>query len=313
MTSRIRRGLAPREPPVRLLTHYDAVVDCIVHEMDRTAAGDRVEFSVYVLERRDDLPFSVLARHATRRRSGRSRRLFPGLFRHLSIHAMVRGDGDVGRKTQRARRGVSARPPSPAAPRLIPTHASHASCPCVAAAVPTAVFGGVNDRFRDWRDFAIRCEGRAAVGALALAVNGPVAWSRRPNVERPIGASSSITGIWSMRNSRMGGGPGGAGAGRGRGGSVDGGGGHARARIARVSRVSSRLPRLEVSSRIMPPPLSPPGRHSGRNGRLRSRLHNRLHRGISRILSISRVVASLGRWVRGTGTRPRTRRRAQAV
>ena len=39
---------------------------------------------------------------------------------------------------------------------------------------PTAVFGGVNigDRFEAWRDFAIRAEGRAAVGALAMCVNG---------------------------------------------------------------------------------------------------------------------------------------------
>jgi hypothetical protein len=37
-------------PPVRLLTSYDDVVRAIVNEMDRTAAGDRVEFSVYVME-----------------------------------------------------------------------------------------------------------------------------------------------------------------------------------------------------------------------------------------------------------------------
>lgn len=39
------------------------------------------------------------------------------------------------------------------------------------------MFGGVNigDRFRCWRDFVIRCEGRAAVGALAMCVNGEAA------------------------------------------------------------------------------------------------------------------------------------------
>ena len=37
-------------PPVRLLTSYDQTVATIVEEINRTASGDRVEFSVYVLE-----------------------------------------------------------------------------------------------------------------------------------------------------------------------------------------------------------------------------------------------------------------------
>ena len=44
------RVSGPKSPPVRLLTSYDEVVRAIVAEMDRTAAGDRVEFSVYVME-----------------------------------------------------------------------------------------------------------------------------------------------------------------------------------------------------------------------------------------------------------------------
>ena len=31
----------------------------------------------------------------------------------------------------------------------------------------------IGDRFKPWRDFAIRAEGSAAVGALSLGVNGP--------------------------------------------------------------------------------------------------------------------------------------------
>lgn len=61
-------------------------------------------------------------------------------------------------------------------PQAIPTHAKYLMCHRAGArAVPTAVFGGVNigDRFRPWRDFAIRAEGRAVVGALSLHVNGP--------------------------------------------------------------------------------------------------------------------------------------------
>jgi hypothetical protein len=38
-------------PPVRLLVNYDQVIDAIVCELDKTTRGDRVEFSVYVLER----------------------------------------------------------------------------------------------------------------------------------------------------------------------------------------------------------------------------------------------------------------------
>jgi hypothetical protein len=37
-------------PAVRLLTCYDDTVAAIVQEMDNTKAGDRIEFSVYVLE-----------------------------------------------------------------------------------------------------------------------------------------------------------------------------------------------------------------------------------------------------------------------
>ena len=59
-------------------------------------------------------------------------------------------------------------------PRRIPTHAKYVMCHR-AASTSTAVFGGVNigDRFKPWRDFAIRAEGSAAVGALSLGVNGP--------------------------------------------------------------------------------------------------------------------------------------------
>jgi phosphatidylserine/phosphatidylglycerophosphate/cardiolipin synthase-like enzyme len=56
---------------------------------------------------------------------------------------------------------------------------------------PTAVFGGVNigDRFEAWRDFAIRAEGRAAVGALAMCVNGEA----KPSVDVARGLTSPKT------------------------------------------------------------------------------------------------------------------------
>ena len=38
-------------PPVQLLRNYDMVIETILSEMNRTQSGDRVEFSVYVLER----------------------------------------------------------------------------------------------------------------------------------------------------------------------------------------------------------------------------------------------------------------------
>ena len=172
MTSRTRRP-APREPPVRLLTNYDAVVDCIVHEMDRTAAGDRVEFSVYVLEPGEST-LRVLA--AMRRAAGRGVRVDCSLDCSI-ISAFTRWC--EGTETWAGKlEALAAEFPALVtfAPRVVPTHAKYVMCHR-ATAVPTAVFGGVNigDRFRDWRDFAIRCEGRAAVGALALSVNGPVA------------------------------------------------------------------------------------------------------------------------------------------
>ena len=62
------------------------------------------------------------------------------------------------------------------APQTLPTHAKYVLCHR-ADRVDTAVFGGVNigDRFRPWRDFAIRAEGSALVGALAAKVDGPAA------------------------------------------------------------------------------------------------------------------------------------------
>jgi phosphatidylserine/phosphatidylglycerophosphate/cardiolipin synthase-like enzyme len=71
-------------------------------------------------------------------------------------------------------------------PRTIPTHAKYVVFHR-ATQTSTAVFGGVNigDRFKPWRDFAIRAEGRAAVGALAMCVNGEAKPPKqRADVER---------------------------------------------------------------------------------------------------------------------------------
>jgi hypothetical protein len=111
--------------------------------------------------------------------------------------------------------------------QTIPTHAKYVMCHR-ANATPTAIFGGVNigDRFKPWRDFAIRAEGKAIIGALSLNINGP------------------------MGGGIVGGRGGGGGGGDDGSGSVSGGGG-AVARSAReMLRQGVALSVVGLSSRI---------------------------------------------------------------
>ena len=164
------RVSGPKSPPVRLLTSYDEVVRAIVAEMDRTAAGDRVEFSVYVMEpgASTDAVLRAMRRAATR-----------GVRVDCSLDCSAVSaftSWCEGTTTQAARlKALAAEFPRKVtfSPRTVPTHAKYAIFHR-RSQTPTAVFGGVNigDRFANWRDFAIRAEGRAAVGALAMCVNG---------------------------------------------------------------------------------------------------------------------------------------------
>ena len=263
MTSRTRRP-APRTP-VRLLTHYDAVVDCIVHEMDRTAAGDRVDFPSTSSNPAN--PPSASSPPCGAPPAEASASTVPWTVPSSPRSRDGAGDGDVGRKTRSARRGVPASSP---APRVVPTHAKYVVCHR-ATAVPTAVFGGVNigDRFRDWRDFAIRCEGRAAVVRRALRQR-----TRRRRRRRRSSAPSRESRT-RRRSARP------ASSGREAGGGGEAGGGHRHAR--------DRVPGFFWKDTT--PSGTTPGTTPG----------------------IPLVAASHGRSVRGTGTRPRTRRRARAV
>ena len=182
------RVSGPKSPPVRLLTSYDEVVRAIVAEMDRTAAGDRVEFSVYVMEpgASTDAVLRAMRRAATR-----------GVRVDCSLDCSVVSaftSWCEGTTTQAARlKALAAEFPLVTfSPRTVPTHAKYVVFHR-RSQTPTAVFGGVNigDRFEAWRDFAIRAEGRAAVGALAMCVNGEA----KPSVdvardERDAGAFS---------------------------------------------------------------------------------------------------------------------------
>ena len=184
-------------PPVRLLTSYDDVVRAIVNEMDRTAAGDRVEFSVYVMEPGSSTDAVLLAmrRAATRgvrvdasldcsvvsaftswcegttTQASRLRALAEE-FSQAKADEAISHKETHGRK-QKQKRKNTKRGVVTFSPRTIPTHAKYVVFHR-ATQTSTAVFGGVNigDRFKPWRDFAIRAEGRAAVGALAMCVNG---------------------------------------------------------------------------------------------------------------------------------------------
>ena len=180
------RVSGPKSPPVRLLTSYDEVVRAIVAEMDRTAAGDRVEFSVYVMEpgASTDAVLRAMRRAATR-----------GVRVDCSLDCSVVSaftSWCEGTTTQAARlKALAAEFPLVTfSPRTVPTHAKYVVFHR-RSQTPTAVFGGVNigDRFEAWRDFAVRAEGRAAVGALAMCVNGEA----KPSVDVARGLTSPKT------------------------------------------------------------------------------------------------------------------------
>jgi phosphatidylserine/phosphatidylglycerophosphate/cardiolipin synthase-like enzyme len=157
-------------PPVRLLTSYDQTVSTIVEEINRTGSGDRVEFSVYVLEPGESTE-RVL--DAMRRAARRGVRVDASLD-CSAVSSFTRWcEGTATLASELVEMEKSYPDTVTFTPRKIPTHAKYVMCHR-ANSVSTAVFGGVNigDRFKPWRDFAIRAEGSAAVGALSLGVNG---------------------------------------------------------------------------------------------------------------------------------------------
>jgi phosphatidylserine/phosphatidylglycerophosphate/cardiolipin synthase-like enzyme len=195
-----------------LLTSYDDVVRAIVNEMDRTAAGDRVEFSVYVMEpgASTDAVLLAMRRAATRgvrvdasldcsvvsaftswcegttTQASRLRLLAEEFSQAKADEAIRHKEVHKGKQTQKRKQTKTKRGVVTFSPRTIPTHAKYVVFHR-ATQTSTAVFGGVNigDRFKPWRDFAIRAEGRAAVGALAMCVNGEAKPPKqRADVER---------------------------------------------------------------------------------------------------------------------------------
>ena len=164
-------GGGGKVPPVRLLTSYDQTVATIVEEINRTAKGDRVEFSVYVLEPGESTQ-RVL--DSMRRAARRGVRVDASLD-CSAVSSFTRWcEGTATLASELVEMEKQFPGLVKFQPRRIPTHAKYVMCHR-AASTSTAVFGGVNigDRFKPWRDFAIRAEGSAAVGALSLGVNGP--------------------------------------------------------------------------------------------------------------------------------------------
>ena len=171
---------------MRLLTSYDATVKVIVAEMDNTRAGDHIEFSVYVLEPGESTR-RVLA--SMRAAAGRGVRVHASLDCSVisSFTRWCEGTATLADELLALEREFPERVRF--TPQTIPTHAKYVMCHRGGGRKPTAVFGGINigDRFKPWRDFAIRAEGKALVGALSLNVNGPmgagVASGRRSRVD----------------------------------------------------------------------------------------------------------------------------------
>jgi phosphatidylserine/phosphatidylglycerophosphate/cardiolipin synthase-like enzyme len=212
-------------PPVRLLTSYDDVVRAIVNEMDRTAAGDRVEFSVYVMEpgASTDAVLLAMRRAATRgvrvdasldcsvvsaftswcegttTQASRLRALAEEFSQLKADEAISHKETDGQKQKQKQKRKQTKRGVVTFSPRTIPTHAKYVVFHR-ATQTSTAVFGGVNigDRFKPWRDFAIRAEGRNAVGALAMCVNGEA----KPPKRRADGSEPEPDGTRGERGTR---------------------------------------------------------------------------------------------------------------
>jgi len=164
-------GGGSRVPPVRLLTSYDQTVATIVEEINRTAKGDRVEFSVYVLEPGESTQRVLDSLRNAARRGVR----VDASLDCSAVSSFTRWcEGTATLASELVEMEKEFPEVVKFQPRRIPTHAKYVMCHR-AASTSTAVFGGVNigDRFKPWRDFAIRAEGSAAVGALSLGVNGP--------------------------------------------------------------------------------------------------------------------------------------------
>jgi len=164
-------GGGSRVPPVRLLTSYDQTVATIVEEINRTAKGDRVEFSVYVLEPGESTQRVLDSMRNAARRGVR----VDASLDCSAVSSFTRWcEGTATLASELVEMEKEFPEVVKFQPRRIPTHAKYVMCHR-AASTSTAVFGGVNigDRFKPWRDFAIRAEGSAAVGALSLGVNGP--------------------------------------------------------------------------------------------------------------------------------------------
>lgn len=180
-----------------LLVGYEAAVGALLAEVEATRAGDRVALSVYLIEpgvsservlsalraaalrgvavevALDATPASALSRLVERTGT-----LLP---RALAIAAEVPGFRVEARKT--------------------PDHAKH-----VVLRRPgdedSALFGGVNlgDRFRSWRDFAVRVRGAAAANlARAVAGEGRAAAWPPPDAALRFVANVPAADRWEVR------------------------------------------------------------------------------------------------------------------
>ena len=155
--------------PLRLLTSYADVVEALCRELGTTSKGDSVEFSVYVFERGKSSDKVVAA-------------MKRAVKRGVRVKCSV--DGSVVSKFTRWCEGATtlteeleALQQELGAERFSFTpvsQATHAKFMIVerkhGTGLPSVIFGGVNvgDRFANWRDFAIRADGRAARGRHAV-------------------------------------------------------------------------------------------------------------------------------------------------
>ena len=195
-------------PPVQLLRNYDMVIETILSEMNRTQSGDRVEFSVYVLEPGESTNKVIASMRAAAKRGVRvdcsldcsivsaftrwcegTKTEAEQLFKLAAEFPDDEAKSSSAALSKKPKKGVVT-----FSPRTLPTHAKYVVFHRQSA-VSTAVFGGVNigDRFRNWRDFAIRCEGRAAVGALAMCVNGEARVFESRTASGPVNSKIKVT------------------------------------------------------------------------------------------------------------------------
>ena len=182
--------------PLKLLTGYGEVVNALCAELARTGAGDVVDFSVYVFEKGESSQRVMEAMKRAVRRGVKVRCTVDG----SPVSKFTRwceGSTTLTSELENLQRDFGSDRFTFTAVK----QATHAKWMVVerknGTGLPSAIFGGVNvgDRFSNWRDFAIRAEGRDVVDAMRQAVSMDPSSTKLASIADIVFASNLPTGF----------------------------------------------------------------------------------------------------------------------